>query len=120
MDTNTRLAYQRTFLAWEGTQMAWIRTALSLISFGFTISKFFDNLNSKNNFGHPFFSAQTVGLSMIFIGFTSLLLSEVLHRKSLVQLRKECPDLPKSIAGKISMLLSVLSILAFIGAIKNN
>jgi uncharacterized membrane protein YidH (DUF202 family) len=41
MDSGTRLAIDRTRLAYERTMMAWIRTAASLISFGFTIYKFF-------------------------------------------------------------------------------
>jgi putative membrane protein len=39
--SNTDLAFERTVLAYERTLMAWIRTAISLISFGFTIYKFF-------------------------------------------------------------------------------
>ena len=42
LDVGTRLAVDRTALAHERTLMAWIRTAASLISFGFTIYKFFD------------------------------------------------------------------------------
>ena len=40
----TRLAVERTRLAYERTLMAWTRTATSLISFGFTIYKFFQYL----------------------------------------------------------------------------
>jgi putative membrane protein len=35
------LAVDRTWLAHERTLMAWVRTATSMISFGFTIYKFF-------------------------------------------------------------------------------
>ena len=42
VDTGTRLAVTRTRLAHERTLMAWVRTAASLISFGFTIYKFFE------------------------------------------------------------------------------
>ncbi len=41
LDTPTELAYQRTFLAHERTLMAWVRTSSSLITFGFSIYKFF-------------------------------------------------------------------------------
>ena len=41
LDVGTRLAVDRTRLAYERTLMAWVRTATSLISFGFTIYKFF-------------------------------------------------------------------------------
>jgi putative membrane protein len=37
----TKLAVERTRLAYERTLMAWVRTATSLISFGFTLFKFF-------------------------------------------------------------------------------
>ena len=40
-DTATELAFDRTRAAYERTMMAWIRTATSLITFGFTIYKFF-------------------------------------------------------------------------------
>ena len=43
-DERTSLALDRTRLAHERTLMAWIRTAMSLISFGFTIYKFFQGL----------------------------------------------------------------------------
>ncbi len=42
MDVSTRLSYERTFLAHERTLMAWVRTSSSLITFGFSIYKFFE------------------------------------------------------------------------------
>jgi len=47
IDTGTRLAVDRTWLAHERTMLAWVRTAASLISFGFTIYKFFQLEISK-------------------------------------------------------------------------
>ena len=41
LDIATKLAFDRTRAAYERTMMAWIRTATSLITFGFTIYKFF-------------------------------------------------------------------------------
>ena len=43
LDSGTRLAVDRTRLAYERTLMAWVRTSISLITFGFTIYKFFQN-----------------------------------------------------------------------------
>ena len=43
----TQLAVERTRLAYERTLMAWVRTATSLISFGFTIYKFFQFLREE-------------------------------------------------------------------------
>ena len=47
LDAGTRLAVDRTRLAYERTLMAWVRTATSLISFGFTIYKFFEFESGK-------------------------------------------------------------------------
>ena len=41
LPSSSELALDRTLLAHDRTLMAWIRTAVSLISFGFTIYKFF-------------------------------------------------------------------------------
>jgi putative membrane protein len=41
LDISTRLAYSRTRAAYERTMMSWIRTATSLITFGFSVYKFF-------------------------------------------------------------------------------
>ncbi len=44
---STVLATDRTRLAHDRTLMAWVRTSTSLISFGFTIYKFFQYLQEK-------------------------------------------------------------------------
>jgi Domain of unknown function (DUF202) len=41
LDTATKLAYDRTRLAYENTMMSWVRTATSLMTFGFSVFKFF-------------------------------------------------------------------------------
>ena len=47
LSTATKLAVERTRLAHERTLMAWIRTAASLISFGFSVYKFFHYLRDS-------------------------------------------------------------------------
>ena len=44
---STVLAIERTRLAHERTLMAWVRTSTSLISFGFSIYKFFEYLKES-------------------------------------------------------------------------
>lgn len=47
LPSSTQLAVERTRLAHERTLMAWVRTAASLISFGFTIYKFFQYMRGN-------------------------------------------------------------------------
>ena len=46
LDFAGELALKRTLLAHQRTLMAWIRTSASMISFGFTIYKFFEYLTT--------------------------------------------------------------------------
>ena len=74
LDTSTRLAYARTFLAHERTLMAWVRTSSSLITFGFSIYKFFQ---LERGAGNEFPTTQVVGprqfsMILIIIGVVSL------------------------------------------------
>ena len=116
IDTSTRLALERTWLAWEGTQMAWIRTALSLISFGFTIAKFFEFLSTKQGDAGPLLGAQTVGIIMIAMGIISLGISTAQHRRAELDLRARNPHLPKSLAWVTALMLAALGLLALAGA----
>jgi len=53
LSTSTKLAIERTRLAHERTLMAWVRTATSLISFGFTVYKFFQYLRESQGRPRP-------------------------------------------------------------------
>ena len=117
LDTGTRLAYERTFLAHERTQMAFLRTALSLISFGFTISKFFEFLHEKQGQAAPFFGARTVGILMIAIGLVSLIMGTYQHWRALAAMRAQCPDLPRSTSWVTALLMTILGVGAMVGAL---
>ena len=83
LDTGTRLAYERTRLASERNMMAWIRTATSLISFGFTVYKFFQFEAGKSTPAATGFvlSPRVFALIMIGTGLVALLLSTIEHRR---------------------------------------
>src|SRR5262245_41571621 len=86
----TELAYERTRLAYERTMMAWIRTAASLISFGFSIDKFFDYLSSSATAppARRLFGPHEFAVSMIVVGLLSLVLATVEQRRGLRTLER--------------------------------
>jgi len=114
----TKLAVDRTRLAHERTLMAWIRTSTSLISFGFTIYKFFQYLR-ENRQG---VAAQTLigppgfALLMIGIGLSALILATVEHRRNMRALRTEFGGdlVAYSIATTIAALIGLLGVLALL------
>ena len=118
-DINTRLSFQRTFLAHERTLMAWVRTASSLITFGFSIYKFFE---LEQGPGKGFAAAQVVGprqfsMILIIIGVVSLVLATVQHRHEMRMLKMEYENLPTSTAGLVAGLISVMGLLAILAVI---
>lgn len=110
----TKLAFQRTFLAHERTQLAWLRSALSMISFGFAISKFFEYLRRAPGHREPATSPRTVGILMIVIGLSALLVASLQHWRALKALREQAPELPKSLAAAAGWLIALLGFVALL------
>jgi putative membrane protein len=116
LDTSTKLAYDRTRLAYERTLMAWVRTGTSLISFGFTIYKFFEEFHKAEPGTRTgsLFGPREFGLFMISIGLISMLLATLEHRGNLQKLRAQYAEVPYSMAAVVALLVSLLGIAALI------
>jgi putative membrane protein len=117
LDAGTKLALERTFLAQERTLMAWVRTGLSLISFGFSIAKFFQYLHEQQSPQAPLLGPTTVGLAMIAIGLLALASASIQHHQALKVLRAQSPDLPRSTAGAVAVVIVLLGVLAVMGVV---
>jgi len=112
----TQLAVERTRLAHERTLMAWIRTATSLISFGFTIYKFFQFLREQNEATHSdrFFGSRGFALLMILTGLVALVLATVQHRWDMKSLRTPETKAPYSLATAIAIVVAGLGVLGLL------
>jgi len=118
LDTGTRLAVDRTWLAHERTLMAWIRTATSLISFGFTIYKFFQfEAGKAGALAHTVVSPRQFAILMIATGLIALLLSVIDHRQSMKQLREEFGTTRRSVAGIVAGVVAVMGLAAMAAAL---
>jgi putative membrane protein len=112
--TSTDLAVDRTRLAHERTLMAWVRTSASLISFGFTIYKFFQYMRDQ---GQPVeertFGPRQFALFLIAIGLIALVLATIQHRYDLSVMRKHYAHVPYSMATIVGGLVAILGIVTF-------
>lgn len=112
--TSTDLAVDRTRLAHERTLMAWVRTSASLISFGFTIYKFFQYMRDQGEpvrdraFGPPQFA-----LFLIAIGLISLVLATIQHRHDMKVMRAHYAHVPYSMATVVAALVAILGVVTF-------
>jgi putative membrane protein len=112
MDTSTKLAYDRTRLAYERTMMAWVRTATSLITFGFTIYKFFQIESEKIAQDNQIIGTRGFSLLLVCIGLASLLLATLEYLWNIRLMRMQYPAIPRSLAMIVAALVAVLGILA--------
>ncbi|MGE0126600.1 MAG: YidH family protein [Blastocatellales bacterium] len=115
---STELALDRTYLAHDRTLMAWVRTATSLISFGFTIYKFFQYLREQegNKLHEGRIGPREFGLLMICIGLVSLLLATIQHWQFRREL-KRYHEVGFPLTTVMAAMISLLGILALVAVI---
>ena len=118
-DKRTGLALKRTLLALDRTLMAWVRTGTSLISFGFTIYKFFQYLRE----GEPvkpqahLLDPRGVALILIALGIGAMVLATIQYQRQTREMLKEYPNygpFPRSIAAGVAGIMSGLGLLGFV------
>jgi len=116
----TRLAIDRTRLAVERTTMAWVRTSASMITFGFTIYKFFQlDRASGPAASHTIIGTREFALLLIAIGLVSLALAAAQQRRDLQTLRVNYPGarIPVSLAGLLAVLMSLIGVTALLAVV---
>jgi putative membrane protein len=113
LDVSTRLAVERTRAAYERTMMAWIRTATSLITFGFTIYKFFQ---IEEPAGRPnrLIGPRGFAIILVSIGLFSLILATLEYRQDIRTLEVQYAGKRRSLAALVAAMISLLGILALV------
>lgn len=112
LDISTRLAFDRTRVAYERTMMSWIRTATSLITFGFSIYKFFQLEAPGRERQSRLIGPRGFAFMLVSIGLASLLLATVEHRRNIRELGMQYDGRRRSLAVLVAALISMLGILA--------
>lgn len=113
----TTLAVDRTRLAQERTLMAWVRTATSMITFGFTIYKFFHEQQLQTHvpvtgirFGPREFALVMVGIALVMLA-----LATWQHYQDMEELRRRYGTrMPRSLSMLLAALIGGLGVVAFI------
>jgi putative membrane protein len=118
-DDSTSLALSRTMLAHDRTLMAWVRTSTSLISFGFTIYKFFQYLRDERapQAAERLLGPRGVALVMIGIGVGALVLATIDYRQQVAALRERYPSYGPfggSIALAVASTIAGLGVVGFV------
>jgi putative membrane protein len=116
---SSRLAVDRTRLALERTTMAWVRTATSLITFGFSVYKFFQIETHRGDAAGRLIGPREFAVAMITIGIISLVLATLQqwHSMRTMRVHYQGMPVPRSLAIVIAALMSILGILALVTVI---
>ena len=114
--TQSLLALERTRLAHDRTMMAWVRTATSLISFGFTIHKFFEYVHASGEGAppHKAIGPREYAFLMILMGVIVLAVATFDHYRAMREFRKLSGRRVYSIATVPAALISILGFVALI------
>ena len=118
-DASTRFSFERTMLSHERTLMSWVRTATSLITFGFSIYKFFQlELGGPvRPRVHQVIGVREFAMIMIAIGLVALILATIQNWQYREHLRKQHLKVPLSLSSVVGALISFLGLLAMLAAI---
>ena len=112
LDVSTRLAFARTRVAYERTMMSWIRTATSLITFGFSIYKFFQIEAPPERLQNRLIGPRGFAFTLVSIGLFSLILATFEHRQNIRTLGEEYGGRLRSLAVLVAGLISILGVFA--------
>jgi putative membrane protein len=115
LDTSTKLAFERTRVAYERTMQAWIRTATSLITFGFSVYKFFQIDRPPNFKQTTLIGSQEFGEILVLLGIASLVLATIEYRGRIKEVEQQYPHKKHlSLSVWLAGAMSLLGVLALI------
>lgn len=118
-EERSNLSIERTRLSYDRTMMSWVRTSTSLLTFGFSISKFFqeiDELMTTKGGRSLMISAREVGIILILISFLGLLTALIQNHHSIKELEvlRGGKKFPKAASVYVAYVLLVLSLFLLI------
>ena len=104
-------ALVRTAFSSERSLLSWMRTSVSLYSFGFAITKFFDHLERQKEGKQYSEGLSLLGLALICMGILSLALAAIEHSKRLRKMK----ELGLPTVSKFSLPISAVVALLTVG-----
>ncbi len=114
--SSNELGLERTHLAYERTMMAWIRTSVSLISFGFSVYKFFDYLGEEQAVSSGVIGPRRFAMMTISAGIFALVAAVAQHWWAARMLHKAGVRL-HSLASVVAALVAIVGVLALTAVI---
>lgn len=117
-EDRTKLSIVRTLVALDRTLMAWVRTATSLISFGFTIYKFFEEVQQQRpEQVQRLIGPRGLALVLIGLGVGGLTMALLQYRREVAALHQEYASygpFRHSVTAGLAAAISGLGLMGFV------
>jgi putative membrane protein len=113
----SELDLARTRNSYERTMMSWIRTATSLITFGFSVYKFFQIEVPRHTAQNRLIGPREFAFALVTIGLISLILATLEYRQSIRMLGSHYASNARSLAVVVAAFVSLLGVLALLAMI---
>ncbi len=116
-----RITLDRYRIAVEKMQLSWLRKSLIISFLGMTLYKIFEAETDKGKalvFG--FIGATEIGLLMLLIGFLSLVMATVDHKKSVAKVERmytKYDEMPRSYALLVSYAIIFVTLFLFLATL---
>ncbi len=117
LDSATWRAVEQLRIAYENSVRGWIATSTSLISFGFSVSRFSDILRPRADKTKYLFGMQSFSLALVIIGLASLTLGVIENRNNIRILAAKYSLKRRSMSVFVAGLVAVLGIVALVSMI---
>jgi putative membrane protein len=117
LDPATWRAVEQLRLAYENRVRAWIATSISLITFGFSASRFSDFLRPESDKGNYLLGMQAFALTLVVVGLASLVLGVIENRNDLRTLATMYQVKKRSLEVYVATIVAALGIFALVAMI---
>ncbi len=113
-DLRRPAALVRTAFSSEQTLLSWIRTSLSLITFGFSITKFFYYMGERQADVQMSAGPRRMGIALVCVGVFVLVLATIEHVQRIRKMRQQ--GLPREVRSVLPICSAVAMLVIGIAA----
>jgi len=117
LDNSRQFEFERMYNSYENNMMSWIRTATSLITFGFSIYKFFQIDQASRPQQNRLIGPREFAFALVSIGLFSLVLATLENRQKIRTLGAQYAGKQHSLPVLVAALISILGVLALLAMI---
>ena len=106
---------EKSRIVLERLQLNWIKWNITCIALGFTAYKFYQSrVQEGANMDRYYITGRELGIFLISLGFITLLLATLQHKKNIAYLRSRYPNMHYSLALRLSYVILTFSVIVFL------